>query len=161
RLPVFAFQPAPVQVSFAGYPASAGVESIPFRISDRYLESEIADRRWEIEPELRSSNSELRPAERVFLLDSFWCFDSGGLRLKINDSRASKNGWVTFGCVNIFSKINEATRRLWAAVLRDTKDSRLVLLSFAGSHRQRILEIFRRNGIEEHRVEFAAPRPRE
>ena len=43
RLLMFAHRPAPVQVSFAGYPESAGVEAIKHRISDRYLESQMGD----------------------------------------------------------------------------------------------------------------------
>lgn len=39
RLRVFSRRPAPVQVSFAGYPAGAAAAAIEYRISDRYLES--------------------------------------------------------------------------------------------------------------------------
>jgi predicted O-linked N-acetylglucosamine transferase (SPINDLY family) len=46
-------------------------------------------------------------------------------------------------------------------VLGSVKDSRLLLLSPAGSHRQRTIEAFEREGIEAHRVEFAEPRPRQ
>src|SRR5262249_51940507 len=58
RLRVFTLHPAPVQVSFAGYPETTGVSSIKYRISDRHLSPQpIAD------------------CERAFLIDSFWCYD--------------------------------------------------------------------------------------
>jgi len=71
RLPMFARQPAPVQVSFAGYPESAGLETIEYRISDRYLESD-------------SANDETASREQVCLIDSFWCYHPCGLPLPVN-----------------------------------------------------------------------------
>jgi len=175
RLPVFAHKPAPVQVSFAGYPESTGVESIGYRISDRYLEagaSEMGDRSSEVGSALPSdlpssiSHSEPAlslskgPAERVFLLDSFWCYDPRGIDVAINGLPAKENRWVTFGSLANFAKVNDAVLRLWARVLAEVKDSRLLVRSVAGSHCQQTLEVLAREGIEGDRVEFVTPRPR-
>jgi len=167
RLLVFARQPAPVQVSFASYPAGTGLEAIGCRISDRFLESEMEDGRSEIGSELRFPNSDLRtpssdlrPAERVFLVDSYWCHDPCGVEVAVNALPARESGRVTFGCLNNFAKINAPLLRLWARILEQTPPSRLLLLTDEGSHRQRTLEILERAGIEASRVEFAAPRPR-
>ena len=147
RLPLFARKPAPVQVSFAGYPASAGLEAIEYRLSDRYLESGCAA----AAPGSR---------ERVFLLDSFWCFDASGIEVEVNALPATKRGVVTFGCLNNFCKVNEPVLLLWARVLGRVSGSRLVILSPLGSHRQRTLEILGTKGVEPHRVEFVEPRAR-
>jgi len=153
RLPVFARRPAPVQVSFAGYPESTGLEAIPNRIGDRYLESEIGS-------DLQSSIFDLRPAEQVFLLDSFWCYDAREVKAPVNELPATENGRVTFGCLNNFCKINDPLLRLWGQVLGKVRDSHLVLLSDMGSHRQRTLEILAGAGVAAHRVSFVEPRPR-
>jgi predicted O-linked N-acetylglucosamine transferase (SPINDLY family) len=154
RLPVFAHRPAPVQVSFAGYPESAGVEAIPYRISDRYLESEIGG-------DLPSPISDLRTAEQVFLIDSFWCFDPCGTEVEVNPLPALEKGRVTFGCLNNFCKINEPVLRLWARVLGQVEKARLILLSPVGSHREQALEVFSREGIDARRAEFVVQRPRQ
>ena len=166
RLPVFARRPAPVQASFAGYPESTGVEAIEYRISDRYLESEIGDGNWAIgwkrEPDLPTPNSDLRLAtnEQVFLIDSFWCYDPCGSEVKINELPAEQCGCVTFGSLNNFCKANEPMLKRWARVLGSVNHSRLVLLSGPGSHRQRTVDFLEREGIAGHRVEFCEPRPR-
>ncbi|MDR3405570.1 MAG: tetratricopeptide repeat protein [Chthoniobacter sp.] len=143
RLPVFAQQPAPVQVSFAGYPASAGVEAIGYRISDRYLEPERGDE-----------------TGRVFLIESFWCCDPCGMDVPVKELPAMASGRVTFGSLNNFCKVNEPILRLWAKILARVKDSRLLILSAEGSHWERTLEVMEREGLEPHRVEFVVPRNR-
>ena len=166
RLAVFARQPAPVQVSFAGYPAGTGLEAIPYRISDRHLESEIGDGRSEFgtelraqNPELRSPNSDLR-TEQVLLLDSFWCYDPCGADLAVNALPAQNSGRVIFGSLNNFCKINEPVLKLWARVLGEVADSRLLLLSGSGSHRLRFRKVLEQAGIDGARLDFAEPRGR-
>jgi predicted O-linked N-acetylglucosamine transferase (SPINDLY family) len=151
-------------VSFAAYPGSTGVEAIEYRISDRWLDSEIGDGRsergWKCDSEDRSSNSEPRSAEQVLLIDSFWCYDPCGINLPVNALPARDTGYVTFGSLNNFSKVNEPMLRLWARVLASVKDSRLVVLTVPGIHRQRTVAILAGEGVDPSRVDFFPPLPR-
>ena len=147
RLPMFARKPAPVQVSFAGYPESTGLEAIEYRISDRFLEKAPA-------------HEEIAPKEWIHLLDSFWCYDPCGVKLEVNSPPALESGTVTFGCLNNFCKLNEQVLRLWAKLLGRVKGSRLMLSSSSGSHRTRTLQILESEGIDALRVEFVELRPR-
>jgi len=147
RLPMFARQPAPIQVSFAGYPGSTGLEAIEYRISDKYLEADYAD-------------EEIGRKEQIHLIDSFWCYDPCGVEIGLNGLPANESGRVTFGCLNNFCKVNKPALKLWAQVLGKVTDSRLVLLSGVGEHRQRALKAFASEGVEAHRVQFVEYRPR-
>jgi protein O-GlcNAc transferase len=147
RLPMFARKPAPVQVSFAGYPESTGLEAIEYRISDRYLEA-------------GRSEEGTAGKEHICLIDSFWCYDPCGEEAQVNELPATESGRVTFGCLNNFCKVNEGVLRLWARVLGKVTGSRLILLSGVGSHRQGTLDLLEREGIEAHRVEFVEFQPR-
>jgi predicted O-linked N-acetylglucosamine transferase (SPINDLY family) len=165
RLPVFAHQPAPVQVSFAGYPDSAGLETIRYRLSDRWLENtaenaSLPSSRCATGPPPPAS-CPLDPASGLYLLDSFWCYDPCGVTLDVTELPAATQGFVTFGCLNSFCKINEPTLRMWARVLAQVPDSRLHVLSAAGSHRQRMLDDLARQGIPPERIEFVLPRSRQ
>jgi predicted O-linked N-acetylglucosamine transferase (SPINDLY family) len=153
RLPVFARKPAPLQMSFAAYPGSTGVEAIEYRISDQWLEEERVEK-------CRTTDVERLPADWVQLIDSFWCYDPCGIDLPVNTLPARENGYVTFGTFNNFSKINEPMLRLWAQVLAEVKASRLAMLTVPGSHRQRTVAILEREGIEPSRVDFHPPVPR-
>lgn len=147
RLPVFAREPAPVQVSFAGYPGSSGVEAICYRISDPFLESGVT----------------AKPAgerERVHLIDSFWCYDPCGMEMAINEPPVMALGLVTFASLNNYSKVNEPLLKLWARVLAAVPQSRLMLLGPQGAHRQRVVEIMNAEGVRGERIEFVIEAPR-
>jgi predicted O-linked N-acetylglucosamine transferase (SPINDLY family) len=166
RLPVFARQPAPVQVSFAGYPESSGVKTIRYRISDRWLEGKgrmqdpgckTQDNR---ECGVHPASCDLDPASGLSFIDSFWCYDPCGSEVAVNQLPAAQIGVITFGCLNNFAKVNELCLKLWARVLADVRDSRLVLLCPEGTPRRRTLDIFEREGVAAHRVEFVESLPR-
>lgn len=154
RLQLFVHHPAPVQVSFAGYPESTGLGAIPYRISDRWLEPD-----GKLEPD--GMRIKVRGHEQIYLLDSFWSYNPCGLELAVNELPAHQSGVITFGSLNNFCKVNEPLLKLWARVLKAIRHSRLVILSHEGSHRQMTLQILEQEGIENQRVEFVAPCPRE
>ncbi|HEY3901089.1 MAG TPA: tetratricopeptide repeat protein [Chthoniobacter sp.] len=171
RLPVFARKAAPVQVSFAGYPESTGLEAIGYRISDGWLESEMGDgisemgvRRsemgWKHERELRTPNSDLRLTERVYLIDSFWCYDPWGMDVQTNELPARENGGITFGSLNSFCKINDPVLKLWARVLVEVAGSRLLILCECGRQRERTREFLEGEGVAPERVEFVGRQSR-
>ena len=149
RLPVFAQRPAPVQVSFAGYPESTGLEAIGHRLSDGWLEGrdrEMEHGTWEME----------NPAngEQVHLLDSFWCYEPPEKELAVNALPALSKECVTFACLNRSSKVNDPILALWARVLREVPDSRLLLLCEDRSRRERWLTFFAEQGVPVQNVEL-------
>jgi predicted O-linked N-acetylglucosamine transferase (SPINDLY family) len=56
--------------------------------------------------------------------------------------------------------VNDPVLKLWARVMSAIQDSRLILLSGFGSHRQRTVDFLAQQGVAPHRVEFVRPRPR-
>ena len=148
RLRTFALKAAPVQVTFAGYPGSTGLSTIDYRLSDPYLDPPGMD---------ESIYSE----QTVRLAHSFWCydpFDCGDI--PVNALPADSNGFITFGCLNNFCKINDSMLCLWAKILHAVPFSRLMLLVRVESHRRHILELFRQEGIASQRIELIFFQPR-
>lgn len=141
RLRAFARQPAPVQVSFAGYPGSTGVETIGYRLTDRFL-----DPPGVLNP---------FPDEPVRLPDSFWCFSPTEQPPPVNDLPAKETGVVTFGCLSKFTKVNPLVMGWWCEILRRVPNSRFMLLCPAGSARARVAAAFEACGITQARIEFA------
>jgi predicted O-linked N-acetylglucosamine transferase (SPINDLY family) len=170
RLLVFARKPAPLQVSWLGYPGSTGLSAIDYRITDPHLEP--VDARACAEEPYR-------------LPETFWCYDpleGPGFRVQgsgkegkdatssateasagateVNDLPGETNGFVTFGCLNNFCKINEPLLRMWSSVLRRVPKSRLILLAPSGSPRRWVLEVLATEQIECSRLQFELSRSR-
>ena len=148
RLLMFARKPAPVQMTWAGYPGSTGLDTIDYRITDPYLDP----------PGVSSDGLDVEKALR--LPHSFWCYDPLGIDLPVNELPADVNGYITFGCLNNFCKLNAPTLSLWCDLLRAIPSSRLQLLTPQGSARQAVSEGLHANGVDPRRVSFHALQPR-
>jgi predicted O-linked N-acetylglucosamine transferase (SPINDLY family) len=144
RIPIFARKPAPIQVTFGGYPGGTGLETMDYRLSDPYLDP----------PEFDGHYVE----KTVRLPHSFWCYDPVAMGVAndppINELPALKNGFITFGCLNNFSKVNDGVLVRWAKVLAAVPDSRLLLMAPPGASRQRVTATLGECGIDASRIDF-------
>jgi predicted O-linked N-acetylglucosamine transferase (SPINDLY family) len=149
RLLVFARKPAPVQLTFAGYPGSTGLSTIDYRLSDPYLDPPGMD---------ESIYSE----QTIRLPDSFWCYDPLENRnIPVNSLPALETGIITFGCLNNFFKLNNNLLDLWARALGQVQGSRLLVQAYEGTHRQRMVDRLGQSGIDSRRIEFFSRRSRQ
>ncbi len=143
RLPMFAWKPAPVQVSWLGYFATTGLPAMDYFLADPWT---------------------LPPAQEPFFTEQVWrlpetrlCFTPPRSDVRVNALPALSEGYVTFGCFNKLGKMNDAVVQLWALVLQAVPGSRLFLkcgqLADEGV-RQRTFERFAAHGIKAERLLF-------
>lgn len=143
RLLAFARRPAPVQMTFAGYPGTTGLAAMDYRITDPFLDPPGETDADYAETSLRLPNS-------------FWCYDPLEREIAVGPLPATSRGMVTFGCFNHSRKINAGVVTLWARVLAAVPNSRLCLQVNSAHHRDRILQQLEAGGVEAARVEFVA-----
>lgn len=142
RLLVFARKPAPVQITWLGQPGTTGLDAIDYRISDRYLDPP-------------GENDANYTEKTVRLPDTFWCYAPLEADVAPSALPALANGFVTFGCLNNFWKLNDPMIDLWSRMMTQAPGSKLLLRAPSGTPRQRLLETFGARGIDAGRIEFA------
>ena len=110
RLLVFARKPAPVQVTYAGYPGGTGLRTIDYRISDSYLDSFDAapvERRRPLGT--RTNRTRLRQEDDP-PANSYRCYAPEAMESDPDEPfaplQAIRRSYVTFGCLNSFCKVN-------------------------------------------------------
>ena len=148
RLKLFTHKPAPLQATWAGYPGTTGLDSVDYRLTDPYLDPPGA-------------SDECYSEESIRLPHSFWCYDPFTSSPSVNPLPALTAGNIMFGSLNNYCKVNEGVIRLWSAILCAVKDSRFLLLSKQGAHRQHALEVFKCHGVDADRIEWFTPAARE
>jgi predicted O-linked N-acetylglucosamine transferase (SPINDLY family) len=145
RLPAFAMQPAPVQMTWLGFPGTVGIPAIAYRVTD-----------WQVDPlgyERYNTEMPLR------LPGSYFCYRPGPAPEvgPLPALAAEAVGRVTFGSFNNLSKISTAAVELWAAVLRAVPESRLLLKTTAlgePAARRHLAGVLSSLGVDEARVEL-------
>ncbi len=144
RLLAFARRPAPLQLTFLGYPNTTGMRAMDYRLTDAYADP--------------PGVTEGRYRERLLRMPhSLWCY-----RMPADDVAAEgplpalEKGHVTFGSMNNVVKLNAELIGLWAGLLLQVPDARLLLATIPpGNARERVLRIFLEKGVDARRLEFS------
>ena len=143
---VFARKPAPVQMTYLAYAGTTGLSTIDYRLSDPYLD-----------PPDNTDDSHY--SEKTLRLRSYWCYQAPPEAPPVVPPPSESVGHVTFGCLNAFSKVTGPALDTWARILSRVPESRLILHSGEGAHRQRVLDRFRIASISPARIEFVTRMP--
>lgn len=149
RLPMFAWKPAPVQVSWLGYMSTTGVAAIDWLLADPWT---------------------LPPSEDHHFTEQIWrlpetrlCFTPPDADLAVSPLPAQTQGHVTFGCFNNLTKVNDEVVRAWVQVLQAVPGSVLLLKADQLNDPvecQRMLDRFAEQGIEARRLQLQGRSPR-
>lgn len=142
RLELFAAKPAPIQISYLGYPATTGIPAMGFRITDADADPPGATDSWHSEKLVR-------------LPRCAWCFDLPLQCPEVVPPPSEKAGFITFGCFNNLAKHNESLYEIWLKILDSTPGSRLFLKSKTlvdPGVCKRVIEFFSSRGISGERL---------
>ncbi|MBF0153400.1 MAG: tetratricopeptide repeat protein [Magnetococcales bacterium] len=144
---LFACRPAPVQVAWLAYPGTTGLPAMDYRLTDPWLDP----------PGL---GDDCYTERSIRLPDTFWCYDPLVSGLQPNALPALTTGHITFGCLNNFCKVSDATLERFGDVMARVPGSRLILLAPPGGHRRRVCDLLGLRGVTPERIEFVACQPR-
>ncbi len=118
RLSLFAHRPAPVQISYLGYPDTTGMAAMDYRLVD-----ELTD-----PPGMTAGTIDCLCTEKLLRLPApFLAYRPPEMAPEITPPPAQSAGPITFGSFNTLSKINQDLLSLWSRVLQAVPDSRLML----------------------------------
>lgn len=113
RLSVFTWKPAPIQVTWLGYSATTGLESMDYILADRWVipaedEDQYTETPWRMP-------------------DCYLCFTPPDLDIKPAPMPALTNGYITFGSFNNLTKMTDEVVACWSEILDAVPGSKLFL----------------------------------
>jgi predicted O-linked N-acetylglucosamine transferase (SPINDLY family) len=137
---MFARKPAPLQVSWLGYPGTTGLEAM-----DYY----VADGEW-----LTPGRFDPLFTERLVYLPDRWAFVPYPKAPAITPLPALATGQLTFGSFHRFCKLNASTIERWALVMSALPGSRLLMAGISPEQQGVLIERFAARGVSAGRLTF-------
>jgi predicted O-linked N-acetylglucosamine transferase (SPINDLY family) len=150
RLLAFARKPAPVQVTYLAYPGTTGLETIDYRLTDRYLDPP---------GDVPGGHSSIYSEQSIWLPETYWCYMPIEGSPPVGDLPRSRAGHVTFGSLNNFCKVSFGTLNAWAELMQALPDARLILHVHLGQHRDRVCNVFAERSVSPQRISFVGKLP--
>lgn len=145
RLLAFAKKPAPIQISWIGYPGTSGLLAMDYYLGDRhFLPSELFEQQF-------TEKFAYLPASVSFLP-----FEGD---LETNELPALQNGYFTFGSFNRINKLNASVISLWARLLKALPDSQIILGAMPDKDEfNPVIDWFANEGIDPGRIHMYSRR---
>ncbi len=143
-LSALAYKPAPIQISYLGYPGTTGMEQIDYRMVDSCVNTPTSEQFY--------------VEELVYLPEPFACGSFADSGLPVSSLPVEQRGTITFGAFKNNCKINSQVLSLWAKILKANEDSRLVLRFERGgeaSVKDHYLRQFEFLGVSRDRIEIS------
>jgi predicted O-linked N-acetylglucosamine transferase (SPINDLY family) len=139
RIFVFARKPAPVQVSYLGYPATTGLSAMDYRLTHS-----------DVDPDGYEGHCS---ETLVRLPETLWCYRPKAGLPEVTELPALRRGYVTFASLNFYAKVSAPALALWARVLNAVPGSRLMMTSVPrGSATETLHARFAEHGIGAERL---------
>jgi predicted O-linked N-acetylglucosamine transferase (SPINDLY family) len=142
RLRVVARKPAPVQITYIGYPATTGIAAIDYRFTDAVLNPPD-------EPSYHVEELYRLACGSACYVPRLNCPDAGELP-------ALRRGYLTFGGPHNLGKLHSAVFDLWARLLHEIPTARLVLFreSIRGQGAKRLSDEFAQRNVSLDRIDL-------
>ncbi|MES1986633.1 MAG: tetratricopeptide repeat protein, partial [Pseudomonadota bacterium] len=143
RLPIFAWKPAPLQVSWLGYFATTGLAAMDYFVADEVGVPEA---------------NQVQFVEKIkYLPDTRLCFTAPNTEVAVSALPALTSQLITFGCFQNMAKVSDEVLDLWAEVLSAVPNSRLrwQYKSFSDAAvADDLIQRMAKRGIESHRIQL-------
>lgn len=141
QLAVFAWKPAPVQVSWLGYFATTGVAEMDYLLADEMGVPETQRQQF---------------TESIWYLpDTRLCFTAPEVDLPVTPLPVLSNGIITFGCFQNLPKVCDAVLAAWGEIFAALPDARLRMQCRQldePAQREQLAQRLQRHGINPARV---------
>jgi predicted O-linked N-acetylglucosamine transferase (SPINDLY family) len=146
RLKVFAMKPAPIQVTYMGYPNTTGLRAVDYALTDEVADPPTEDSR-------RAYCEEL-----VYLNTGFTCYEPPADAPDVGPLPLRRNGHLTFGSLNNLVKLNDQVIALWGAVLNRMPSARLLICRdlLTSEFKEDLCMRFLQHGISRDRLDLVS-----
>ena len=143
HIAVFSHKPAPVTISYLGYPFSTGLKNMDYRITDEHADP-------------TGLTEHIHTEKLIRIKPSFLCYQPPKHDINIEkEIPSSKNNYITFGSFNNLNKLSSTTIELWSIILKSVPNSKLALKSsqtLAGLLKEHIVAQFQTHGVSMDRL---------
>ncbi len=140
RLLTFARKPAPIQITWMGFPGTTGLQAMDYYLTDRHF--------------LPPGQFDHLFTEKLAYLPGSAPFLPSPEAPDVNSLPALGNGYLTFGSFNKLKKFSPQVVALWAQVLRSQPESRMVIGGMESADSSVVEEWFTREGVGRERLRF-------